>query len=282
MRFVFLHGGPGFNSFAEQAILGPVWRATEHEIVFWNEPSRLRPDGDPFEVTGAFERWLASAEQFVLRSAGSERVHLIAHSFTPHAAMEIARRYPDRLASLTVVAPAADPFVTFCNVLRIGRDDLAPVAPEAATVIADCLGRTRFVLDEAMREGVLAVLQDDRLFTHYFADPEQFRAAMTARARPGGEFDLESFFAVLTDFGERGGSLLSTDPVIIPTLALFGAQDRITPIDEQRQAVRAAIPDCRMHVLEGCSHHLHLDRPRPFSDIVIDWAASSGSTSRSP
>ena len=39
MRFVFLHGGPGFNSFAEQAILRPLIVSAGHDIVCWNEPS---------------------------------------------------------------------------------------------------------------------------------------------------------------------------------------------------------------------------------------------------
>ena len=53
MRFVFLHGGPGFNSFAEQAILGPIFHSYGREIVFWNEPSRLRPGGERHRWRGS-------------------------------------------------------------------------------------------------------------------------------------------------------------------------------------------------------------------------------------
>jgi pimeloyl-ACP methyl ester carboxylesterase len=128
-------------------------------------------------------------------------------------------------------------------------------------------------MDEAMREGMMNVLHDDRLFTHYWADAGQLEASMAARARPDAEIDLDSFFAVLTDFGERGATLLSTGPVTTPTLTLFGARDRVTPFEEQHRAVHGAIPHASMEVLDGCSHYVHLDRPGHFVETVVNWAA---------
>ena len=272
-RLVFLHGSPGFNSYAEQAILGPVFAARGHEVAFWNEPSRLRPSGEAFEPSGACERWLTSAERFVLRSSETSAAHVIAHSFTVHAAMNIARRHPQRLASLVLVAPGADPVATFRNVMRVAREDLSETLPDVAETIDGCLGRTRAFFDEAMRDGLMNVLHDQKLFTHYWADPAQMQASFAARARPEGEFDLESFFAVLGDFAERGDALFSTAPVTVPTLVLFGAEDRITPLHEQRVAIKAAIPHARIDVVTGCSHYVHLDRPEYFADIVVDWAS---------
>ena len=274
-RFVFLHGGPGFNTFAEQAILGPLLNSRGHEVVFWNEPSRLRPDGESFEVTGAFERWLASAERCVVSAAQSQPVNVITHSVTVHAAVEILRRHPGRVATLVVIAPSADSFATFTNVLKLAHEDLADVKPEIASSIAACLQRTRAVADEAMREGLLNVLQDDKLFTHYWADAGQMQASMAAQARPEAQFDTDSFFAVLTGFAQRGASLQSTADVSVPTLVLFGLQDRVTPFDEQRGTIEAAMPGACIQVLDGCSHYLHLDRPQHFVDLVVDWATAN-------
>jgi pimeloyl-ACP methyl ester carboxylesterase len=275
MRLVFLHGGPGFNSFAEQAILGPLIDARGHEMVFWNEPSRLRPQGDPFEATGAFAHWLHSAEQCVLRAASSGPVYLIAHSCSVTAALEIARRHARSLAGLVLVAPGLDMFAAYCNVLRLGREDLADTLPEVASSLGECLSRTRRVIDDALREGLLLVLRDERLFGHYWADADQFRASMAAMARPDAQFDLDSFFGVLTDCGERGGSLLSTAPVTTSTLVLFGVLDRITTVADQRPVVEAAVPHADIRVLDGCSHYLHLDRPDEFVSLLERWARPS-------
>jgi pimeloyl-ACP methyl ester carboxylesterase len=274
MRFVFLHGGPGFNSFAEQTILCPLFVSDGHEIVCWNEPSRLRPGGEVFETAGAFERWLASAERCVVSAAQSQPVHLITHSVAVHAALEIVRRQPRLISSLVVVAPSVDTFATFTNVLRLAHEDLREVKPNVASTIADCLLRTRTVLDDAMREGLMDVLQDERLFTHYWADPAQFEASMSALARPEAQFDAESFFAVLGGFAQRGDACLSAATVNVPTLVLFGDRDRITPGAEQRGAIRAVAPDAQIEVVEGCSHYVHLDRPRHFIDVVVTWAAA--------
>jgi len=271
MTFVFLHGGPGFNGFAEQVMLGPLFRAARHEIVFWHEPSKIRPQGDAFDEADAFECWLASAERFVLSAARSAPVHLIAHSIGIHAAVEIVRRHPACVTSLVLVAPAADAFVTFKNVLRLAHEDLVDAQTDIASAIADSLGRTRAVLDEPMREGLLNVLHDDRIFTHYWAAPRQMQASMAARARPEAQFDADSFFAVLAAFGRRGGTLLSAGAVTVPTLVLFGAHDRITSIDEQRGAIGGAISHARIEVVDGCSHYVHLDRPQPFVDRLVEW-----------
>jgi len=270
-NFVFLHGGPGFNSFAEQAILRPLFERDGHRITFWNEPSRLRPQGDPFEKDGAFKHWLASAERCVLSAGQSQPLHVITHSVTVHAAAEIVRRHGARIASLVIVAPGADTFATFTNVLRLGLEDLQSTKPEIASAIASSLEWTRAVLDEPMREGLLNVLHDDKLFAHYWANPEQMAASAAAQARPAAQFDVESFFAVLSGFGNQGATLLS-DAVRVPALGLFGARDRITPFEEQRAALEAGIPGVRMEVLEGCSHYAHLDRPQQFVDRVVEWA----------
>lgn len=272
-HFVFLHGGPGFNSFAEEAILGPLFHSSGHTIRFWNEPSRLRPLGDSFDANGAFQHWLASAEHCVLADGQLQPLHVITHSVSVHAAVEIVRRHRTRITSLVVVAPGADTFATFTNVLRLGHEDLRLVKPEIALTIARCLEETRAVLDDPMREGLMNVLQDDRLFSHYWADPGQFEASMSALAlaRPESQFDVQSFFAVLSDFGQRGATLLSSE-VHIPTLGLFGVRDRVTPFEEQRSALEVTIPGVRMEVLEGCSHYVHLDRPQHFVDTVVKWA----------
>ncbi len=272
-HFAFLHGGPGFNSTAEQAILGPLFGRGGHTISFWNEPSRLRADGESFEPKLAFTRWLASAEAFVLRAASREPVHVIAHSFAVHAALEIARRCPAALASLVLIVPGIDAFSTFTNVLRLAHRDLAEANAPAASAISGSLGRTRNVLDEPMREGMMNALLDDRLFTHYFVDARQLEACLGCYSRPDAQFDAESFFAVLTDFAARRNEVLSTATIGVPTLALFGTNDPITPLNEQRPALEVAVPGVCVKLLEQCSHYAHLDRPQQFVDVVVEWAS---------
>lgn len=273
-RFVFLHGGPGFNSLPEQTLLGPLCEAAGHTMAFWNEPSRLRPGGDTFEAERAFERWLASAERFVLQSAPAP-AHLIAHSNAVHAALEIARRHPARLASVVLVAPTIDPFAGFRRVLGVAHADFAETQPAYASVLASAIERTRVFFDDPMREGLQLAVRDERLFTHYFANADQLAATAAVMSRPEAQFDPESFFAVMSDFASRHASLLSTARVPVPVLALFGSADPVTPLDDQMAALRAAAPHTRIECVGNCSHCLHLDRPRRFLEVVTECLAAS-------
>jgi len=121
-------------------MIGPLFHSARHEIVFWHEPSRIRPNGDAFDEANAFECWLASAEGVVLSAARPAPVHLIAHSISIHAAVEIVRRHPACVTTLVMVAPAADAFVTFTNVLRLAHEDLIDTQPYIASAIAKVTG----------------------------------------------------------------------------------------------------------------------------------------------
>jgi pimeloyl-ACP methyl ester carboxylesterase len=271
VRFLFLHGSPGFNSFAEQAILGPVFLSRGHQIEFWTEPSRLRPNGAPFEAEAAYERLIASIT--CMLEAGSDGpVVVIAHSFTNQAARFVLSRHPAQVAGLVLVAPAADAFVTYANVLRLAHQELLEDAPQVAAALWACLARTRQLMDVHMREGLHLALQAPRLLTHYWADPGQYRVSVAALDRPDGQFDVESFFAVLDDYAARPARWQPVDPITCPVLAVFGDHDPVTRRDEQWPAVKATLPQAELEQFADSGHYLHLDRPERFADRVITWA----------
>jgi pimeloyl-ACP methyl ester carboxylesterase len=274
MRFLVLHGGPGLNSFAERAVLGPLFAAAGHEAYFWNEPSALRPGGDPFESGGAFEHWLDSADRALLACTASAPVSLIAHSGGALAAIELARRHPDHLSALVLVAPSADPFVAFRNVVHVAHRCAVDAGLPVAAQFADCAARTRRVLDEPMRlafETVLANALLGPLFSHYWVDQDRFRSALAAQAQPEAQFDVASFFAVLEDLGNRWPSFKSPQPVTTPTLVLFADQDPVTKSEEQADAVSAEIPHARIEIIDRCGHFIHLEQPDRFLETVVNW-----------
>ena len=272
MRFLFLHGGPGMNSFAERAIVGPLFDIRGHDAYFWNEPSRLRPAGDAFHAVDAFVQWFASAERAVVAFSAPGSLLLIAHSWAAVPAIEIARRHPDRVAGLVLVAPTTDLFAAFSRALRLAQQDLAADQPQIAAGIAACLARTRSLGDDSLREGLRLAFHDPKLFTHYWADPVQFEASVAAMSCPEAQFDAESFFAVLDDFDERWTSLRSEAPLTMPALVVWGARDLITPFAETRAGVLAEIPHATVEVFDDGGHFVHLDRPRRFIDTLFAWA----------
>jgi pimeloyl-ACP methyl ester carboxylesterase len=62
--------------------------------------------------------------------------------------------------------------------------------------------------------------------------------------------------------------LLST--IAVPTLVVAGAEDVLTPPDEQR-ALAAAIPGCTFELLGGAGHACAFERPAAFNHVLTEF-----------
>ena len=279
MDFLVLHGGPGLNSYPEHAILGPHFEAAGHRAHFWNEPSRLRPNGDPFHREGAFENWIASAERLLVARAGPEPVALIAHSVATVAAIELARRHPLRLSSLVLVSPCTCVLTSLRNILVLAHQCAADEGSAVASRLAECVGQSRAILDDAMRQAFDLILENPRLlvqmFSRYWVDQGRFRTALAAQACTEAQFDPESFFSVLEDLRDRGSSVTSQAPVKTPTLALFAEDDPVCKAADQVRTVQSEAPNNRIENVKRCGHFLHLEQPAAFVQRALDWALSA-------
>lgn len=272
--FVYLHGGPGFNSASARALLGPSLSERGHTCAFWDEPSPLRPHGDRFEPELAYGRWLASAERFTLAVAQERPVYLLVHSFTVHAGLELARRYPERIAGLVVIAPAADSFRVFCSVLGIAASDFDESGDKRGDAVRRGIQKTTRVMDEPMQEAFALAAADERLFEHYWVDGA---AKARAAAVDGGRFtvDVESFLSVLCDYRDRHHELHSSAPVTQPVLALFGDGDIVTPRTEHLPALEAIAPHTEAITIPDTGHYLHLEAPVTVVELIEGWIARS-------
>ncbi len=58
--------------------------------------------------------------------------------------------------------------------------------------------------------------------------------------------------------------------IAVPTLFLWGAQDRIVSVDYGRSFC-AAIPGARFELMDGAGHVPHIEQPQPFADRVLKF-----------
>ncbi|HET7667235.1 MAG TPA: alpha/beta fold hydrolase [Mycobacterium sp.] len=61
---------------------------------------------------------------------------------------------------------------------------------------------------------------------------------------------------------------------ILPTLIISGDQDGIIPV-EHAQAAHQALPDSRLHILEGVQHHPPTECPEAVAGLIDDFVAST-------
>src|SRR5262245_21209605 len=66
----------------------------------------------------------------------------------------------------------------------------------------------------------------------------------------------------------------------VPTLALCGAEDRLTPV-KYHQFLASQIPGCRLEIVEGAGHWMFWEKPDAFNRIVREFLDGLA-TARSP
>ena len=60
----------------------------------------------------------------------------------------------------------------------------------------------------------------------------------------------------------------------IPTMTVWGGRDRLIPVQHGRQAHRA-IPNSRLEIFPKAGHFLHLDEPRRFAGLLVDFVGQT-------
>jgi pimeloyl-ACP methyl ester carboxylesterase len=195
-----------------------------------------------------FARQLAE----LTRAVGAAPFHLVGTSMGALIAMHHARRHPDTLATLSLAGPAG-----------LGSKPALP--PWIAR--SDML--TRFVARSLGRRMLMKHLG------HNVADP---RSATELGAMIEDAFRYEgsvfAVFSTLQNFGLAGRASLyeATATLQIPTLLLWGRQDRVTPVAQLDEARRLLRPT-RCHVIESCGHMAPLERPQEVADQIAGLAA---------
>jgi pimeloyl-ACP methyl ester carboxylesterase len=275
-QYFFIHGGPGLNSFPERAILGPYFARADVLIDFWDEPSRLRPDGDPFTVENAFRNWCASiARRLDFFRAQGKRVHLLAHSFSIHAVVRLIEPYADVISRVMLFAPCLNIRDAQRNIAELGKMLFLRAHSDKAAEIDEHLSLHRELFDSPMQQALLIASQSPHIFEEYWEDKAQMKRAFDAVRAPEASWDFESFMAVNEDFAldererakENRGALAPVS-VAIPVDAIFGAKDPLIKIDRELPMLRSKFRNLDVHLFEESGHYPHLEEPRILKRIL--------------
>jgi pimeloyl-ACP methyl ester carboxylesterase len=235
-QVICLHGlGSNKASFFETvAALAP--ECTVHALDLPGFGSSDKPARGGYDAP-----WFAAAVRSYMDAMGIERAHLIGNSMGGRVAIETAFESADRVASLSLLAPA----------LAFRRRQLAPLIRLLRPELA--------VIPHGLRE---RVVRDQ--FWALFAQPERLDPAAADvavdefcriyRSRAG----RIAFFAAARNIyldephGERGfyARLAELEP---PALFVWGEHDRIIPPAFARH-VAEALPTAQQVILDDCGH----------------------------
>lgn len=181
----------------------------------------------------------------LLRHLATGPVALAGHSMGGYVALAFARRHPEMLRGLALVAT------------RAGAD-----APEAAAA-------RRAAADRAEAEGPDAIVE---AMASKMLSPAAAPAAVRTVRSLMTPLSAAGAAAALRGMAARPDMMSMLPRVAVPTLVVTGADDLLIPPAESDRMARA-IPDARLVVLPGAGHLVARERAEDFNRALAAWLA---------
>ncbi len=258
---LFVHGGPLLDHGYLAAALRPL--ATGHQLVYYDQRLSGRSEGEVDSASVTLAAFVADMEG-IREALGLERMHVVGHSWGGLLAMKYALAHPERLRSLVLVSPMAPS----AELWQAEQAALGSALEPADTV---GLGDLRASPAVAAREPAAIERLLQLSFRSQLHDPalaERLRFQIPddygARSRQFGRLmpELSSY-----DLTEELASLR------VPTLLVYGASEAGAHIGAE--ALRAAIPDLRVEVIEQAGHFAFLEQPERFRRVLEGFLAGT-------
>ena len=178
-----------------------------------------------------------------------ERAVVCGLSMGGYIALAFWRKYASRVRALILVDT------------RAGAD--APAARQARLDTAERVKQegTAFVVEDMLPRLLAEVTRQSQ------PDVVEFARAMMLRQSPAG------VVGALLGMAERPDSTPMLPTISVPTLAVFGDQDVITPAGTEGRSLAAAIPGAKLVVTPNAGHLSNLEQPEAFNATVHEFLA---------
>jgi proline iminopeptidase len=266
---LFLHGGPGYNSYSFEAQAGKALEG-KLRMIYLDQRGSGRSER-PW--TGAYSMPIMVEDIEALRKQlGVPKLALMGHSFGGALALEYAAAYPGHVDRLVLVSAASSiPDACAARVAFLAQRYPADLqkaraaAAERKETPDECYFAFNSVADD-IRERV----NDETMF------PDMKRVAEQR------EVDAKSG---LRNTGELGGALWNSgflsyrftrfDRLTMPVLVMAGEEDYAIGLPAQR-ALAKALPKAKLVEYAGAGHFPYLDAPRRFTRDVVDFLRGPG------
>ncbi len=225
---IFLHGAGMDHSV--WALLARSFAHHGYAVLAPDFPGHGRSAGTPLSSIAALADWTAA----LIDAAGAKTARLVGHSMGSLVALETAARHPGKVTGLGLIATAA--------AMRVADDLLSAAKANdhaAVDMIAIWGEGYRATLGGSQAPGLWMLGGAERLLE---------------RSRPG------AIFADLSACNAYQDALAAAAKVAVPSVVIQGSRDLMTPA-KGGKAVAAAIPNCRLALIEGAGHMLVSERP---------------------
>lgn len=263
---LFLHGGPGYNSYSFAQLEGPLLERQLRMIYFDQRGSGRseRPWTRDYKMSTLVEDVDA-----LRRTLGVDKLAIIGHSFGGTLALEYAAAHPEHVAGLVLVDILYDAPLQ----CRYRRDGLAALRPAVYARIAkdtvDSAGvrHSDCELEFALRGADRESFSNEMMFPDSVRRKVQDSVDKASGLRNTGELSNAVFTAGLLNYQFK-----AFDRLTMPTLVVVGAHDRAVGGPPMRELARR-LPRAQLVELERGGHFPYLEEPERFARDVIAFVA---------
>lgn len=188
---LFLHMGPGFNSFVEREILGPSMKSTH----FWDQPP-IKTEKDAFGTLVE----AALNELDTIYSETNTPVKLFSHCFGIRIAQQLLLRAPEKISECHFVNSSFDIPHGFFNLLKImsRSKEIDPSLGKKMAIYIQNKSTAQGKREEVW-EYIQLIAEEPMYIKYYWPKVNQFNAYAKIAAS-GPPFDFMTFQLVLNDF----------------------------------------------------------------------------------
>jgi proline iminopeptidase len=261
---LFLHGGPGYNSYSFEAQAGKALEGQLKMIYLDQRGSGRseRPWTGVYTIAAMVEDIEALRKQL-----GVPKLALMGHSFGGALALEYAAAYPQHVAKLILVSAASSiPDACAARVAYLAKrypadlEKARAAATERKESPDDCFFAFNSVPDE-----IRGRVNDETMFPDMKLAAEQRAVDEKSGLRNTGELG-----GAMWNNGFLSYRFSRFERLTMPVLVMAGAEDYAIGLPAQR-ALAQQLPKAKLVEYAGAGHFPYLDAPQRFTRDVVGF-----------
>lgn len=260
---ILIHGlGGNKTSFFETvAALAPLY--TVHAIDLPGFGSSSKPARAPYDAA-----WFARSVIRFMDALDIRRAHLVGNSLGGRVALEVGLAEPDRVGSLSLLAPsmAWRKRRELVPIVKLLRPELAAIPHKMSSHLVRRQFFGMFARPERLHPSVADVGVEEFMRTYR---SHAARVAFSAAARN----------IYLEEPDGENGFWTRLEALRPPAMFIWGDRDPLVPL-AFGQHTGEALPDALQVVLSDCGHVPQVELPEDTNGLIVDFMAKSRDTHR--
>lgn len=245
---LFLHMGPGFNSYVERQILGPIYPF----IDYWDQPIIAEPKD-------AFGQLLKHIEEKVddMYKKLGEPIEIWAHSFGAYPALKLLKKTSSKIKKLKVFNSSFDIIDGYLNLLEVIKTRTSNIDLKNKITAFLKSDPKKLKIENLISNIITYVASEEMYIKHYFYLEEDFKryVEIVAKATP---LDINTFQHVLTNYVSHHFSPTDIYPESQKVEIILGTDD---PFHTRHceEYWKKALPQARLIIKKDIGHFSHLE-----------------------